>query len=76
MPSLITPRELPKWVPGKVLSASDALGWKDVGQRTTSERMKEKQPPAVGLLHEGGFLAALHPYLENNSPADEQPSDG
>ena len=34
MPSLITPRELPKWVPGKVLSASDALGWKDVGQRT------------------------------------------
>ena len=34
MPSLITPRELTKWVPGKVLSASDALGWKDVGQRT------------------------------------------
>jgi AraC family transcriptional regulator len=34
MPSLITPRELPKWVPGKVLSASDALGWKDVEQRT------------------------------------------
>jgi hypothetical protein len=30
MPSLITPRELTKWVPGKVLSASDALGWKDV----------------------------------------------
>jgi AraC family transcriptional regulator len=34
MPSWITPRELTKWVPGKVLSASDALGWKDVGQRT------------------------------------------
>jgi AraC family transcriptional regulator len=34
MPSLITPRELPKWVPGKVLAASDALGWKDVGQPT------------------------------------------
>ena len=34
MPSLITPGELHKWVPGKVLSASDALGWKDVGQRT------------------------------------------
>lgn len=33
MLSLITPRELPKWVPGKVLSASDALGWKDVEQR-------------------------------------------
>ena len=31
MLSLITPRELPKWVPGKVLSASDALGWKVVG---------------------------------------------
>lgn len=34
MASLITPEQLPIWVPGKVLSASDDLGWKDVKQRT------------------------------------------
>ncbi|MBL8481946.1 MAG: helix-turn-helix transcriptional regulator [Rhodocyclaceae bacterium] len=30
---LISPRDLPTWVPGKILSASDGLGWKDVGHR-------------------------------------------
>lgn len=33
MPELITPAELPKWVPGKVLAASDDLGWKGVALR-------------------------------------------
>ena len=31
---LITPAELPVWVPGKIVCASDRLGWKDVAQRT------------------------------------------
>lgn len=31
MALLITPGELPKWVPGTVLCASDELGWKGVG---------------------------------------------
>lgn len=31
---LITPAELPVWVPGKIVCASDPLGWKDVAQRT------------------------------------------
>ncbi len=33
MSTLITPRDLPTWVPGRVLSASDGLGWKDVAHR-------------------------------------------
>lgn len=34
MPSLISPRELPTWVPGRVTSASDGLGWKGVAHRS------------------------------------------
>jgi AraC family transcriptional regulator len=34
MPELISPRRLPEWVPGDLLCASDALGWKDVVTRS------------------------------------------
>lgn len=34
MPNIITPKELPQWVPGEVLSSSDNLGWKGVGHRS------------------------------------------
>jgi len=34
MPVLISPPDLPKWVPGRILSASDGLGWKDVSHRS------------------------------------------
>jgi AraC family transcriptional regulator len=34
MSALITPAELPKWVPGQVLAASDGLGWNGVGLRS------------------------------------------
>lgn len=33
MPQLITPSELPEWVPGTVICASDSLGWRDVALR-------------------------------------------
>lgn len=33
MTHLITPAELPKWVPGKITCASDGLGWKGVALR-------------------------------------------
>lgn len=33
MASLITPHDLPTWVPGRLTSASDGLGWKDVAHR-------------------------------------------
>ena len=32
--ALITPAELPVFVPGQIMCASDRLGWKDVSQRT------------------------------------------
>ena len=34
MGTLISPAELPTWVPGRVVSASDGLGWKDVAHRS------------------------------------------
>ena len=34
MPNLVPPEELPKWVPGDVLCASDTLGWKQVALRS------------------------------------------
>ncbi len=34
MVNLIEPEELPVWVPGEILTASDGLGWRDVGQRS------------------------------------------
>jgi AraC family transcriptional regulator len=34
MTGLISPAELPNWVPGKVLAASDDLGWNGVGLRS------------------------------------------
>lgn len=34
MATLITPRDLPTWVPGRIMSASDGLGWKDVAHRS------------------------------------------
>ena len=34
MPNIITPKELPQWVPGRVLSSSDGLGWKGVAHRS------------------------------------------
>jgi len=33
MPQLITPNELPNWVPGQVICASDGLGWREVALR-------------------------------------------
>ena len=34
MTDLIRPEELPRWVPGDVLCASDGLGWRDVSLRS------------------------------------------
>lgn len=34
MDRIISPQELPVWVPGEVLCASDDLGWRGIGQRT------------------------------------------
>ena len=47
MPAVITPREVPQWVPGEVLSASDALGWKDVFQRSYRYTGLDVSVPAI-----------------------------
>ncbi len=47
MALLITPRELPEWVPGTVLCASDELGWNGVGLRTYRYDGLDVQVPAL-----------------------------
>ncbi len=49
MDRVISPQELPTWVPGEVLCASDDLGWKGVGQRTY--RYKGLDVPIPPLDH-------------------------
>lgn len=47
MPDSITPYQIPQWVPGQLLSGSDALGWKDVIQRSYRLRAVDVQVPPV-----------------------------
>lgn len=47
MSALITPAELPKWVPGKMLAASDDLGWNGVGLRSYRYRGQDVAVPAL-----------------------------
>ncbi len=51
-PDLLTVAELPQWVPGDILCASDGLGWKDVAQRTFHYRGQDVEipPPAFFLI--------------------------
>lgn len=47
MALLITPRELPDWVPGTVLSTSDDLGWNGVGTRSYRYDGLDVEVPAL-----------------------------
>ena len=47
MARLITPGELPKWVPGKILCASDDLGWNGVGLRSYRYQGQDVEVPAL-----------------------------
>jgi AraC family transcriptional regulator len=47
MTALITPAELPKWVPGKILVASDDLGWNGVGLRSYRYLGQDVDVPAL-----------------------------
>jgi AraC family transcriptional regulator len=47
MPSLLTPNELPKWVPGKILCASDELGWIGVALRSYHYKGLDVAVPAM-----------------------------
>ncbi len=45
--SLIAPRELPVWVPGKVLSDSASLGWKNIAQRSYRYQGQDVEIPPM-----------------------------
>ena len=47
MTLLITPRELPDWVPGTILSASDELGWNGVATRSYRYDGLDVEVPAL-----------------------------
>jgi AraC family transcriptional regulator len=47
MSTLITPSELPQWVPGKILAASDDLGWNGVALRSYRYLGSDVDVPAM-----------------------------
>jgi AraC family transcriptional regulator len=47
MPNLIRPDELPRWVPGEILLASDALGWREVTLRSYRYAALDVEVPAM-----------------------------
>src|ERR1700712_1366160 len=47
MQTLISPGELPQWVPGDLLCASDDLGWKDVSLRSYHYAGLDVEVPAL-----------------------------
>jgi AraC family transcriptional regulator len=62
---LISVAELPLWVPGEILSASDELGWKDVVQRSYRYRGQDVEiPPLASFL-------IVH-YRRGETPMDRQ----
>ena len=65
MSKLITPEELPMWVPGEVITASDGLGWKDVGQR--SYRYTGLDVPIPPMKH---YMIVR--YFEGQTPMDRR----
>jgi AraC family transcriptional regulator len=63
--SLISVAELPTWVPGEILCASDALGWKDVAQRSYRYHgLDVKIPPMDWFM--------LVRYERGETPMDRQ----
>jgi AraC family transcriptional regulator len=44
---LLTPAELPRWVPGKILAASDELGWRGVTLRAYRYEGQDVEVPAM-----------------------------
>ena len=47
MTNLVPPEDLPRWVPGRVLLASDGLGWRHVGCRSYHYNGQESVVPAM-----------------------------
>jgi AraC family transcriptional regulator len=64
-PDLISVPELPIWVPGEILSASDALGWKDIAQRSYRYRGQDVEIPPMACF------MIVH-YSRGETPMDRQ----
>jgi AraC family transcriptional regulator len=64
-PRLISVAELPIWVPGEILSASDALGWKDVAQRSYRYQGQDVEIPPMACF------MIVH-YCRGETPMDRQ----
>lgn len=64
-PGLLSVAELPIWVPGEILSASDDLGWRDVAQRSYRYHGQDVEiPPLAPFL-------IVH-YRRGVTPMDRQ----
>ncbi|MEZ5530077.1 MAG: AraC family transcriptional regulator [Porticoccaceae bacterium] len=63
--NLITPEELPKWVPGRALSKGSGPGWSDIGQITY-----EFQGQSVPIPGMDRFL--LVQYLQGQTPMERK----
>lgn len=64
-PGLLSVAELPIWVPGEILSASDALGWKDIAQRSYRYRGQDVEIPPMACF------MIVH-YSRGETPMDRQ----
>lgn len=64
-PRLISVAELPTWVPGEILSASDDLGWKDVAQRSYRYQGLDVEIPPLA------WFLIVH-YRLGETPMDRQ----
>jgi len=64
-PHLLSVAELPLWVPGQVLSASDSLGWSQVAQRSYRYRGQDVEIPPLA-----DFLVVN--YRQGGTPMDRQ----
>ena len=64
-PSVITSEQLPIWVPGDILCASDDLGWKGVAQRTYRYRGQDVEIPPMDCF-------MLVRYEAGQTPMDRQ----
>ena len=47
MAKLLAPEDLPVWVPGRILSRSDDLGWKGVALRSYHYKGQDVRIPAM-----------------------------
>ncbi|SMF59216.1 transcriptional regulator, AraC family [Tistlia consotensis] len=62
---LISPGELPVWVPGKIVCASDRLGWRDIAQRTYLYKGQDVEIPPMN-----SFM--LVQYRRGETPMDRK----